>query len=84
MSHNAMAATRATSGSTVCGATVNASPLSTQQQDIDDSMTNSNTTRTIDAYPTTNGTPMRYECCKIYLNKLHRIIVKPSYILSIS
>jgi len=58
-----MAAIRATTGSTVCAATVNSSPLSTQQQqqqDVDDPMTNSNTARTIDAYPTPNGTPMRY------------------------
>lgn len=64
ISRNAMAAIRATTGSTVCGATVNASLLSTQQQqqqDVsDDPMTNSNTARTIDAYPTPNGTPMRY------------------------
>jgi len=59
-----MAATRVTSG-TMCGATVNTLSLSTQQQqqqqqDISDSMINSNTTRTIDVYPTTNGTPIRY------------------------
>lgn len=60
ISRNAMTATRATSGTTICGATINASPLSTQQQqqDAGDPMTNSNTTRTIDAYPTTNGTPV--------------------------
>ncbi|XP_011863279.1 PREDICTED: E3 ubiquitin-protein ligase TRIM37-like [Vollenhovia emeryi] len=59
ISRNAMAATRATSGTAVCGATVNASPLSPQQQqDVGDAMTSSNT-RTIDAYPTTNGTPVR-------------------------
>lgn len=63
ISRNAMAATRATSGTTMCGATVNASPLSTQQQqqqqDVGDPMTNSNITGTIDAYPTTNGTSVR-------------------------
>ncbi|XP_071560509.1 uncharacterized protein [Temnothorax nylanderi] len=64
ISRNAMAATRATSGTTMCGATVNASPLSMQQQqqqqqDVGEPMTNSSTTRTIDAYPTTNGTPVR-------------------------
>ncbi|XP_011702182.1 PREDICTED: uncharacterized protein LOC105458510 [Wasmannia auropunctata] len=66
ISRNAMAATRATNGTsgTICGATVNASSLSTQQQqqqqqDVGDSMTNSNTTRTIDTYPTSNGTPVR-------------------------
>lgn len=67
ISRNAMAATRATSGTTICGATVNVSPSSTQQQqqqqqDVGDSITNSNTIRTIDAYPTTNGTPVRYLC----------------------
>lgn len=70
-----MAATRAT-GTTMCGSNANMSPLpiehqqQQQQQDVGDPVTNSNTTRTIDAYPTANGTPMRYQCQKIYLNKL--------------
>ncbi|XP_012540959.2 uncharacterized protein LOC105839299 [Monomorium pharaonis] len=64
ISRNAMTATRATSGTTVCRATVNVSPLPAQQQqqqqqDVSDPMINSSTTRTIDAYPTTNGTPVR-------------------------
>jgi len=71
-----MAATRATSGTsgTMCGATINMLSLPTQQQqqqqqqDISDLITNSNTTRTIDVYPTTNGTPVRYQC-KINLSK---------------
>jgi len=68
-----MAATRATSGTngTICAATVNTSPISIQQQqqqqETGEPMINSNTTRTIDAYSTTNGTPVRYKCCKIYL-----------------
>lgn len=31
-----------------------------QQQDVGDSTNNSNVIRTIDTYPTTNGTPIRY------------------------
>jgi len=66
-----MAATRVTNGTS--GATVNTLSLSTQQQqqqqqDISNSIINSNTTRTIDVYPTTNGTPIRYQC-KINLSK---------------
>ncbi|KAG5322098.1 TRI37 ligase, partial [Acromyrmex heyeri] len=65
ISRNAMAATRATSGTngTICAVTVNTSPISMQQQqqqqDTGEPMINSNTTRTIDAYSTTNGTPVR-------------------------
>ncbi|XP_018394310.1 PREDICTED: uncharacterized protein LOC108773090 [Cyphomyrmex costatus] len=67
ISRNAMAATRATSGTngTMSTATVNTSSVSMQQQqqqqqqDAGEPMTNSNTTRTIDAYPTMNGTPVR-------------------------
>ncbi|XP_018350094.1 PREDICTED: uncharacterized protein LOC108753202 [Trachymyrmex septentrionalis] len=64
ISRNAMAATRATSGSngTICAATVNTSPIcmqqQQQQQDTGEPMINSNT-RTIDVYSTTNGTPVR-------------------------
>lgn len=74
ISRNAMAATRAINGTTICGAIVNSSPLSTQQQqqeqDVDDSMTNSNITRTIDAYPTTNGTPVRYHMLQNLLKQI--------------
>ncbi|KYN29017.1 E3 ubiquitin-protein ligase TRIM37, partial [Trachymyrmex cornetzi] len=64
ISRNAIAATKATCGTdgTMCAATVNTSPTSIQQQqqqDTGEPMINSNTTRTIDAYSTTNGTPVR-------------------------
>lgn len=62
ISRNAMTATRATNGTTMCSSSVNASPLSTQQQqerDAGDSTLNSNVIRTIDTYPTANGIPMR-------------------------
>ncbi|XP_029162768.1 uncharacterized protein LOC114934268 [Nylanderia fulva] len=65
ISRNAMAATRATNGTTMCSSTVNTSPLSAQQQpqqqerDAGDSTLNSNIIRTIDTYPTANGIPMR-------------------------
>lgn len=68
ISRNAMTATRATNGTTMCNSSVNTSPLSMQQQpqqqqqerDAGDSTLNSNVIRTIDTYPTANGIPMRY------------------------
>ncbi|XP_070150409.1 uro-adherence factor A isoform X2 [Polyergus mexicanus] len=64
ISRNAITATRATSGTTMCGSTANMSSLSVQQQqqqqqNAGDSKTNSNIIRTIDTYPTANGTPIR-------------------------
>ncbi|XP_029665454.1 uncharacterized protein LOC115236876 isoform X1 [Formica exsecta] len=65
ISRNAITATRATSGTTMCGSTANTSSLSVQQQqqqqqqNAGDSTTNSNVIRTIDTYPTANGTPIR-------------------------
>lgn len=73
-----MTATRATNGTTMCGSNMSPLEQQQQQQDVSDPVTNSNTTRTIDAYPTANGTPIRYQCCKIYLNKLDWI--EPLYI----
>ncbi|EFN83733.1 uncharacterized protein LOC105183913 isoform X1 [Harpegnathos saltator] len=54
ISRNAVAATRATSGNTMCGSTANTSPLSIQQQQ-DDVTSCSNVTRTIDTYATASG-----------------------------
>ncbi|XP_011634045.1 uncharacterized protein LOC105425136 [Pogonomyrmex barbatus] len=61
ISRNAMAATRATNGTTMCGSNANASQSTQQQQqqDINEPVTSSNNTRTIDTYPTTNGTSVR-------------------------
>ncbi|KAL0115521.1 hypothetical protein PUN28_010800 [Cardiocondyla obscurior] len=60
ISRNAMAATKATSGTAMCGAAANSSPLSMQQQqNVGDLTTSSSITRTIDKYFTANGTPVR-------------------------
>ncbi|EFN67872.1 Tripartite motif-containing protein 37 [Camponotus floridanus] len=63
ISRNAITATRA-NGTTIISSTANTSSLSVQQQqqqqqDVGDSTNNSNVIRTIDTYPTTNGTPIR-------------------------
>lgn len=42
-----------------------------QQQDIGDSTSNSNVIRTIDTYPTVNGTPIRYNIyCNLFYVRL--------------
>lgn len=76
ISRNAITATRATNGTTICGSTVNTSPLSVQQQqqqqqqqqDAGDSTTNSNVIRAIDTYPTANGIPIRYNIAIYFMS----------------
>ncbi|KAL6429542.1 hypothetical protein ACFW04_007472 [Cataglyphis niger] len=84
ISRNAITATRATSGTTICGSTANTSSLSVQQQqDAEDSKINSNVIQTIDTYSTANATSLRSIPSTLSNNKNSNTITPSDQLLPI-